>query len=227
VGKLKRTGIVPIEDITRSILILRGQRVILDSDLAAIYGVTTGRLNEAIKRNLDRFPQDFMLRLSAAENAALISQIATSKTGRGGRRKLPWAFTSEAHISNSTGDGCDSDTGATNFVNSRQMKASEFSVCPSTAPALAGTVTDTVSCAEAFVEPSSMSVIPTMNAAAGLIMVIPFMTNFAAGSTRIGPKTTLRDWRCCSCSLNSYRRLPPPITRADDPTQDRTRGSGR
>ena len=84
---------VPAQDITRFILILRGQRVILDSALADIYGVSTGRLNEAVKRNIKRFPGDFMLRLTAAEHAALISQIATSKPGRGGRRKMPWAFT--------------------------------------------------------------------------------------------------------------------------------------
>jgi hypothetical protein len=89
---------VPIEGITRSILVLRGQRIILDSDLAAIYGVSTGRFNEAVKRNIERFPEDFMLRLSAAEYAALISQIATSKPGRGGRRKLPWAFTEHGAI---------------------------------------------------------------------------------------------------------------------------------
>lgn len=94
----KHARLVPIEDITRSILILRGQRVILDSDLAAIYGVTTGRLNEAVKRNIERFPPDFMLRLSAAEYAALISQTAISKPGRGGRRKLPWAFTEHGAI---------------------------------------------------------------------------------------------------------------------------------
>jgi hypothetical protein len=98
VAKLKQTGNLPIDDVTRCILILRGQRVILDSDLAAIYGVTTGRLNEAVKRNLDRFPEDFMLRLSASEYAALISQFATSKSGRGGRRKLPWAFTEHGAI---------------------------------------------------------------------------------------------------------------------------------
>jgi len=72
--------------------------VILDSDLALIYGVSTGRLNEAVKRNIERFPQDFMLRLSDAEYAALISQIATSKPGHGGRRKLPWAFTEHGAI---------------------------------------------------------------------------------------------------------------------------------
>ena len=63
------------EGITRSILVLRGHRVILDADLAAIYRVTTGRLNEAVKRNAERFPEDFMFRLSATEHAALISQI--------------------------------------------------------------------------------------------------------------------------------------------------------
>jgi hypothetical protein len=88
----------PAGNITRSILVLRGHRVILDAELAAIYGVTTGRLNEAVKRNAERFPEDFMFRLSAAEHAALISQIATSKSGRGGRRKLPWAFTEHGAI---------------------------------------------------------------------------------------------------------------------------------
>ena len=85
-------------DITRAILVLRGHRVILDRDLASIYGVSTGRLNEAVKRNADRFPEDFMLRLTQAEHAALISQIAISKPGRGGRRKLPWAFTEHGAI---------------------------------------------------------------------------------------------------------------------------------
>lgn len=91
-------AVAPLEDITRSILVLRGHRVILDADLAAIYSVTTGRLNEAVKRNAERFPEDFMFRLSATEHAALISQIATSKPGRGGRRKLPWAFTEHGAI---------------------------------------------------------------------------------------------------------------------------------
>ena len=72
--------------------------MILDADLAAIYGATTGRLNEAVKRNAERFPEDFMFQLTAAEHAALISQFATSKSGRGGRRKLPWAFTEHGAI---------------------------------------------------------------------------------------------------------------------------------
>ena len=88
-----RRALVPVEDIGRTILILRRQRVILDRELAAIYGVTTGRLNEAVKRNAERFPEDFMFRVSPSEHSALISQIATSNTGRGGHRKPPFAFT--------------------------------------------------------------------------------------------------------------------------------------
>ena len=94
----RRVAPVPVEHISRSILVLRGQRVILDSDLAEIYGVTTGRLNEAVKRNAERFPEDFMFRLSAAEHAVLLSQFAISTPARAGRRKLPWAFTEHGAI---------------------------------------------------------------------------------------------------------------------------------
>jgi len=79
------------------ILSIRGRRVILDSDLAQLYGVTTARLNEQVRRNPDRFPPDFMFPLSRQEFAALISQNATSK-GRGGRRKLPNVFTEHGAI---------------------------------------------------------------------------------------------------------------------------------
>lgn len=65
----------------------------LDSDLARIYGVSTMRLNEQFRRNLKRFPSDFAFILTPQEFARLISQIAISKKGRGGRRKLPWVFT--------------------------------------------------------------------------------------------------------------------------------------
>ncbi|MBI3566559.1 MAG: ORF6N domain-containing protein [Elusimicrobia bacterium] len=75
--------------------LVRGHRVMLDSDLAAIYGVTTKRLNEQVRRNASRFPEDFMFRLSAEEHAVLRSQIATSKPGSGGRRYLPLVFTQE------------------------------------------------------------------------------------------------------------------------------------
>jgi hypothetical protein len=71
----------------------RGVKVILDSDLAAIYGVPTFRFNEAVRRNIDKFPSDFLFQLTKEEVQSLISQSAISKTGRGGRRSLPWAFT--------------------------------------------------------------------------------------------------------------------------------------
>jgi hypothetical protein len=67
----------------------------LDADLAELYGVPTYRLNEAVKRNSTRFPDDFMFRLTAEEYISLISQIAISKSGRGGRRKMPYAFTEQ------------------------------------------------------------------------------------------------------------------------------------
>ena len=76
-----------------SILTVREQRVVLDSDLARIYGVTTGRFNEAVKRNLKRFPADFSFVVTREEYEALISQNAISKPGRGGRTKLPRVFT--------------------------------------------------------------------------------------------------------------------------------------
>src|SRR5271168_2075406 len=79
-----------IEDRIRRV---RSQKVMLDSDLAALYGVTTGALNQAVRRNLERFPGDFMFNLTQAEAGALKSQTVTAKTGRGGRRTLPYAFT--------------------------------------------------------------------------------------------------------------------------------------
>jgi hypothetical protein len=79
--------------IEQSIHLLRGQRVMLDFDLARLYGVTTARLNEQVQRNRERFPDDFAFQLSRQEFTDLMSQIATSKPGSGGRRKLPWAFT--------------------------------------------------------------------------------------------------------------------------------------
>jgi len=86
-------SLIPVERIEKSILLIRGHKVILDSDLAELYGVTTAALNQAVKRNIGRFPEDFAFQLAEDEFASLISQIVTSKTGRGGRRKLPWAFT--------------------------------------------------------------------------------------------------------------------------------------
>jgi phage regulator Rha-like protein len=84
---------IPLELIERRIHSIRGHKVMLDSDLAAIYQVPTKRVNEAVKRNLPRFPQDFMLRLTAEEAISLRSQNAASNQTRGGRRHLPYAFT--------------------------------------------------------------------------------------------------------------------------------------
>ncbi len=81
--------------IERSIYTIRGERVMLDAGLAALYGVTTGRLNEQVQRNLDRFPPDFAFVLTPSETANLISQTAISSSGHGGRRKLPRAFTEQ------------------------------------------------------------------------------------------------------------------------------------
>ncbi len=87
------------EDITHAILVLRGQRVILDRDLAAIYGVTTKRLNEQVKRNAERFPEDFMLQLTPEEAELSRSQFATLKPGRGQNIKYrPYAFTEHGAI---------------------------------------------------------------------------------------------------------------------------------
>jgi hypothetical protein len=110
-----QTELIVAPDLTSLIHSVRDQRVIVDGDLAGLYGVETFRFNEAVKRNLVRFPADFMFRLSKEEwnglqslrsqtailkpnpacgaRDALTSQIAMSKTGRGGRRTLPYAFT--------------------------------------------------------------------------------------------------------------------------------------
>lgn len=77
---------------------VRDESVLLDSDLAMLYGVSTKRFNEAFKRNQRRFPRDFAFQLSPEEFAALRSQIATSNTGRGGRRYIPWVFTEHGAV---------------------------------------------------------------------------------------------------------------------------------
>ena len=104
----KSTVLFIPEKIAPLVHVLRHEKVLLDSDLAELYGVTTGNLNKAVHRNLDRFPDDFMFQLTEDEMEILISQIAISKTaetslifqsgrskGRGGRRHLPYAFTEQ------------------------------------------------------------------------------------------------------------------------------------
>jgi hypothetical protein len=85
-------------DITTLMVTVRGKRVILDRDLAALYGVPTFRFNEAVKRNRNRFPEDFMFQLTRDEAASLTSQFAMSKSGRGGRRTLPYALTEHGTV---------------------------------------------------------------------------------------------------------------------------------
>lgn len=87
---------VPMESVTQLILVIRGQKIMLDEDLAALYEVGIKVLNQAVKRNLDRFPEDFMFQMTAEEAALLRSQTVTLKTGRGQHRKyLPYAFTEQ------------------------------------------------------------------------------------------------------------------------------------
>ena len=93
-----KQALATIEPIEPVISMIRGQRVILDSDLAKIYGTSTTRLNEQVKRNRNRFPSDFLFELTEHEWKALMSQIAISKKGRGGRRKLPYAFTEHGAV---------------------------------------------------------------------------------------------------------------------------------
>ncbi|MCL4400540.1 ORF6N domain-containing protein [Candidatus Parvarchaeota archaeon] len=88
--------LVPVETIEQKILLIRGQRVMIDTDLANLYEVPNKVLNQAVKRNLRRFPTDFMFQLNYHEVAALRSQIVTLKTGRGRHSKyLPYAFTEQ------------------------------------------------------------------------------------------------------------------------------------
>jgi hypothetical protein len=82
--------IIPIEEIQQRIFIIRGHRVMIDADLAVLYSVTTKRLNEQVKRNLKRFPSDFMFQLNEEEFENLKSHFATSRWG--GRRYLPYVF---------------------------------------------------------------------------------------------------------------------------------------
>lgn len=86
---------VSVEIIERRIYLIRGQKVMLDSDLAELYEVPTGNINRAVKRNADRFPQDFMFRLTAEEAKSLRFQIGISNEGRGGRRYAPNVFTEQ------------------------------------------------------------------------------------------------------------------------------------
>lgn len=86
-------NLIPVETILNKIYFIRGQKVMLDSDIAELYQVETKRLKEQVKRNLSRFPKNYMFELTEIEHEVLRSQIATSKKGRGGTRYLPIVFT--------------------------------------------------------------------------------------------------------------------------------------
>jgi ORF6N domain len=105
--KLERYDVRVIEP---QILSIRGQRVVLDTELARIYGVPTFRFNEAVKRNRNRFPKDFMFQLTHEEVSSLTSQVAMSKPGRGGRRTLPYAFTEHGERQGPSGENCQRNT---------------------------------------------------------------------------------------------------------------------
>ena len=89
---------LPMECIEERIYTVRGQRVMLDANLAEVYGVTTFNLNKAVKRNADRFPDDFAFQITPQEVADLIFQIGISSSGHGGRRKPAWVYTEHGAI---------------------------------------------------------------------------------------------------------------------------------
>ena len=125
--KKEPRSLIPVERIEKSILLIRGHKVMLDADLAALYGVPTKRLNEQIKRNLDRFPADFMFQLTKGEFDDLKSQFATSSWG--GRRTRPYAFTEHgavmaANVLNSPRAVAASIQVVRTFVRLREMLAS-------------------------------------------------------------------------------------------------------
>jgi hypothetical protein len=98
-AQAKRSAPVPVQDITRAILVLRGHKVLLDAELAGLYGVTTKRLNEQVKRNAERFPEDFMFRLTRTEVEALNrSHFATGSQKHRDPRFPPYAFTEHGAI---------------------------------------------------------------------------------------------------------------------------------
>jgi hypothetical protein len=92
---MSKTDLISIEKIEKAIYLIRGEKVMLDRDLAHLYEVETKTLNRAVKRNLQRFPLDFMFQLTEDEADALRYQIGTSNKGRGGRRYLPYVFSEQ------------------------------------------------------------------------------------------------------------------------------------
>jgi ORF6N domain len=92
---IRTDALVPVELIERRIYLIRGHKVMLDSELAELYQVPTKVFNQSVSRNRNRFPEDFMFQLTVEEDQSLRSQIVTSKVGRGGRRYRPYVFTEQ------------------------------------------------------------------------------------------------------------------------------------
>ena len=126
----KPGSVIPLERIERAILLIRGEKVMLDSDLAELYGIETGALNRAVKRNASRFPADFMFQITPEEAEILKCQIGISSSGHGGRRRsLPFAFTEHgalmlANVLNSERAAQTSVQVVRAFVRLRQMLVS-------------------------------------------------------------------------------------------------------
>jgi hypothetical protein len=95
---MTRKSVLAAKQIENQIFLVRGQKVLLDADLAVLYGVEVRALNQAVKRNEERFPPDFVFQLTAEENDLLKSQTVISKSSRGGRRYAPYAFTEHGAI---------------------------------------------------------------------------------------------------------------------------------
>lgn len=91
----KNAELIPLERIQNAIFLIRGEKVMIDSDLSELYGVTTGNLNKAVKRNQDRFPLDFMFQLTDDETKNLMFQIGISNSKHGGSRHNPYVFTEQ------------------------------------------------------------------------------------------------------------------------------------
>jgi len=123
----RKAAIIPVEQVEQRIFVVRGQKAILDADLAQFYGVTTARSNQQVRRNQSKFPSDFVFELTRDEFDNVMLHNATSSSGYGGRRKLPLAFTEHGAIM------------AAAVLNSPQaVRMSVFQGLPPTAECLKG-----------------------------------------------------------------------------------------
>ena len=123
---------VSVQLIERRIYLIRGHKVMIDVDLAELYDVPTKRLNEQVRRNSKRFPVDFMFQLTKVEAEALRSQFATSRSGHGGRRSLPYAFTEQGVAMLSSVLNSDRAANSTTQTNRIQVRKKVLTACEQT-----------------------------------------------------------------------------------------------